>query len=55
MAYAELYLVIAHLTRRVKMDLYETTVACVEPFRDHLIVVPRDTTGVRATVKEISV
>ena len=53
MAYAELYMVVAGLTRRVKMNLHDTTIECVEPGRDHLIVVPKNTNGVRATVAEI--
>ena len=54
MAYAELYMVVAGLTRRVKMDLYDTTSECVEPGRDHLIVVPKNTDGVRAIVAGIN-
>ena len=53
MAYGEMYMVIASLVRRVKMELYETSVDCVDPWRDHLIVVPRNTDGVRAVVKAV--
>lgn len=49
MAYAELYMVVAGLTRRVKMELHDTTSECVEPGRDHVIVVPKNSNGVRAT------
>lgn len=48
-------MVVANLTRRVKMDLYDTTIDCVQPYRDHLIVVPKNTNGVRATVAGINV
>lgn len=54
MAYAEMYMVIASLTRRVKMKLHDTTADCVTPHRDHFIVVPKDTRGVRVIVEGIN-
>lgn len=55
MAYAEMYMLVASLVRRVKMELYNTTIDCVEPYKDHLIVVPKDTSGVKALVTGINV
>lgn len=54
MAYAELYMVVAGLTRRVKMELHDTTSECVEPGRDPIAVIPKITDGVRVTVTGIN-
>ena len=54
MAYAELYMAVAGLTRRVKMDLHDTTSECVNSGRDHLLVVPKNLNGVRITVAGIN-
>lgn len=48
-------MLIAGIIRRVKMELYETPRGCVEPFRDHLVVIPKITTGVRATIVGINI
>ncbi|KAI0460035.1 cytochrome P450 [Xylaria acuta] len=54
MATAEMYMLTANLVRRVKFKLYEgTTIDCVMPARDHTIVVPKDTSGIRATVLHV--
>ncbi|KAJ2982869.1 hypothetical protein NUW58_g6352 [Xylaria curta] len=54
MATAEMYMLTANLVRRVKMKLHEgTTIDCVTPARDHTIVVPKDTSGIRAYVLDV--
>lgn len=54
MATAEMYMLTANLVRRVKMKLHEnTTVACVTPARDHTIVIPKDTSGIRVVVLNV--
>lgn len=51
MATAEMYMLTANLVRRVKMNLYQsTTLDCVLPVKDHTIVVPKDTSGIKAIV-----
>lgn len=55
MATAEMYMLTANLVRRVKMKLHEgTTIDCVMPARDHTIVVPKDTSGIRAIVLDVN-
>ncbi|KAH8749943.1 cytochrome P450 [Diaporthe sp. PMI_573] len=55
LATAEMYILTANLVRRVNMRLSEgTTVDCILPERDHTIVIPRDTSGIKATVLGIN-
>ncbi|KAI1393512.1 cytochrome P450 [Hypoxylon trugodes] len=51
LANAEMFMLVANLVRRVDMKLYEsTTIDCVLPGKDHSVVIPKDTSGVRATI-----
>lgn len=55
LATAEIYILVANLVRRVQMRLSEdTTIDCVLPAKDHTVVVPRNTSGIKATVLGIS-
>lgn len=49
-----MFMLTANLVRRVKMELLkETTIDCVLPAKDHTIVIPKDTSGIRVTVLDI--
>lgn len=51
LAYAELYLTVAHVFRRFEFKLYDTTVDDIRVFRDRFFAAPRDgSMGVRAEV-----
>lgn len=51
MAMAEIYILTANLVRRVNMRLSEgTTVDCVLPAKDHTVVIPRNTSGIKVAV-----
>lgn len=55
LATAEMYVLTANLVRRVRMRLAEgTTVDCVLPAKDHTVVIPRNTSGIKATVLGIN-
>ncbi|KAI7788162.1 hypothetical protein LA080_012227 [Diaporthe eres] len=55
MATAEMYILTANLVRRVKMKLSEdTTIDCVLPAKDHTVVVPRNTSGIKVSVLGIN-
>lgn len=55
MATAEMYMLTANLVRRVQMKLHEdTNVDCVLPAKDHTIVVPKNTSGIKAYVLGIN-
>lgn len=55
MATAEMYILTANLVRRVKMKLSEgTTVDCVLPAKDHTVVVPKNTSGIKVNVLGIN-
>lgn len=52
LAYAELYLTVAHIFRRFELELFETDVDDVRLVRDRFFGAPRDgSKGVRAVVK----
>ncbi|KAJ5342350.1 hypothetical protein N7541_011474 [Penicillium brevicompactum] len=54
LAYAEIYLAIAHIVRRIDFALYETTVENISVYRDKAIGCPKvGLFGVRATVTSI--
>ncbi|KAI0415975.1 cytochrome P450 [Xylaria grammica] len=54
LASAEMYMLTASLVRRVKMKLCEdTTIDCVTPARDHTIIVPKDTSGIKVMVLDV--
>lgn len=51
MATAEMFIFTANLVRRLAMELHEdTSIDCVTPARDHTIVVPKDTSGIKVRV-----
>ncbi|KAK3936258.1 cytochrome P450 [Diplogelasinospora grovesii] len=55
MATAEMYMLTANLVRRVQMKLHEdTNIDCVLPAKDHTIVVPKNTSGIKAYVLGIN-
>ena len=43
-------MLIAGSIRRVKMHLYDTTVDCVKPYQDHIVVVPKNKNEIRVKV-----
>lgn len=52
LAYAELYLALAAIVRRFDLELFETTLADIEPAFDAFVPIPRaDSKGVRVVVK----
>jgi hypothetical protein len=52
LAYAELYLTVAHVFRRFDLELFETDVDDVRLVRDRFFGAPRDgSKGVRAVVR----
>ena len=52
LAYAELYLTLSALLRRFDFELFETTIADVEPVCDAFMPMPRiDSKGVRVFVR----
>lgn len=54
LAYAEIYLAIAHIARRIEFSLYETTVDNISVYRDMAIGCPRvGMFGVRAAVESV--
>lgn len=55
LAYAELYLTIAHVFRRYEFELYDTTVDDVRLVRDRFFGAPKDgSKGVRVLVKGLA-
>lgn len=55
LATAEIYVLTANLVRRVNMRLSEdTTIDCVLPAKDHTVVVPRNTSGIKVNVLGIN-
>ena len=53
MAHAEMFMLVAAVVRRVKMRLYETTIDCVTPWKDHVVVIPKDRSGVKVIVESV--
>lgn len=54
LAYAEIYLAIAHIVRRINFSLYETTIENISVYRDKAIGCPKvGLFDVRATVSSI--
>lgn len=54
MAYAEMFMLVASLTRRVRMRLHDTSIDCVSPGKDHLVVMPKDPSGVKVVIEGIN-
>ena len=53
MAHAEMFMLTAAVVRRVRMRLQDTTIDCVTPWKDHVVVVPKDRSGVKVIVESV--
>ncbi|GLA72082.1 hypothetical protein AtubIFM55763_002600 [Aspergillus tubingensis] len=54
MAYAKIYILLALIVRRFEFKVHDTTLADVEPFRDHLVTrVADNSQGVRVMVTKL--